>query len=140
MKLKKIIIALIFTILSSTIYAQNSETYIGKTTDGKSEYYLINNTIKKSDYKNEIYAWIKEVYVGTIKIKGKFYKEAYKMQRVIIDCEQYKLGISDGLTYNKNGTLIESYHFEDYNTIKNPTAPNTIGNSIVETICNYTND
>lgn len=121
-------------------YSQSKETYIGKTVDGKSEYYLIDDSIKYSDYNNEVYAWLKEVYLTTIKIKGKYYKEAYKIQRVIIDCGQYKLGISDGLTYNKSGTLVESYHFEDYNTIKSPTAPNTIGYAIVETICNYSNN
>lgn len=139
MNLTEKILVFIFTICSSFANAQSSETYIGKTADDKSEYYLVDNTIKNSDYSNEIYAWVKEVYIGAIKKKGKYYKGAFKMQRVIIDCEQYKLGISDGLTYSKNGTLIESYHFEDYNTIKNPTAPNTIGYSIVEYICNFIN-
>lgn len=56
MKTKKIIVLFILMTFNTISYSQSKETYIGKTVDGKSEYYLIDDSIKYSDYNNEVYA------------------------------------------------------------------------------------
>ena len=107
---------------------------IGKGKDTNMSSYIRSEYLSKNEYGIKI--WIKTTY-PKLTVKKVVYTNVTEKQLFYINCPRHQYYIISTFTYNKNGTVIDS--FNDSDTEWNDVVPESIGEMNVLKVCELFN-
>lgn len=141
--MKSLIIILSLFFFGQTSYCQD---WISVGTDsGGNKWYIKSSYVKKEGYGDSgdnIRIWTKkELNKKTIKKNGKSltYTNVKELQLIVGDCNERKIKFVTTIVYNSQGKLIDSYTLEEYEQEWQDVVPESMGEAILDKICELFN-
>ena len=138
-----IIISFIICFLSTNkVYSQESWIVAAKSIDSKGTYYI--NSTYISNENQIIKIWIKSIIqkdLWVTKGKSKIKKKVYTENRLLyeFDCENHKTMLLYDVKYNSSGDVISAYNPEEYEKKWEISIPDTIGEILLNKVCELYN-
>lgn len=121
------------------IMVQAQEKILVSTTTNGDKFYIYPSTIRKSSY--GITVWQETVYTTPQLLKGtkKYYTSS--KSRWLVDCNDMKMGLIALTNYAKNGNVVSSVNWGEYNTYTRlqSMAPGSVAWHIIEETCSRYN-
>ena len=114
---------------------------VGSDSDGD-KWYIKSSYVSKDDYGGGIKLWVKkEVKKTTIKKKGQSftYINAKELQLLVADCSERKLKFVASTLYNSQGKVVNSWTIDDFEQEWRDVVPDSIGEIMLEKICELMN-
>jgi hypothetical protein len=142
--MSKLLNILILTLLSITAKAQD---WIFIDSSVNSDIFYVKSTYvtKRQDFENNtiIKVWTKrEAKVATIVKNGKEIKvyNVRILQLKEYNCTQQQTNIISQTVYNSQGKIIDSFQFQDYEQKWNDVVPESIGQAVLDKVCELFNE
>ncbi len=130
----KHILTLVISVFSLSAYCQDTDAkwdYVVTSAD-KAKWY-IRSEIENNDY-DGIHIWTK-VVKPTFTYKKRLYKNCYRLQLAVVDCESKKMKFLDTIMYTQDGNVI----YNDPNILADfePIIPDTIMENLYKWVCSH---
>ena len=85
--------------------AQSTWEYVASTTN-KNKWYIHNKYLSKEN--GQIKMWVK-IELDTTTFKKKFYKNAYELHLLFVDCKNQKVQTLASTLYNSSGVVVDTF-------------------------------
>lgn len=141
--MKSFVIGLAFILFGKVSLCQDWY-YVGVDKDGDKWYVKSSYVKKEDDYGSgeNIKIWTKkELKKTTIKRKGKSltYTNAKELQLILANCSDKRIKVITTTVYNSQGNVIVNYTYEDYEQEWIDIVPDSVGESVLNKICELFN-